>query len=436
MRHLIAGLLLAASLLPAPPSAAAGELAPVEQQIVHAVRAGLPDGLSLLETAVNQNSGTMNFDGVRAVADLFAPRFEALGFAVTWKPGEAWGRAGHLVAERRGAENALHVLFIGHLDTVFEPDSPFQTYQRLSETQASGPGVTDMKGGVVVMLLALGALQDAGILDQLTVSVVLTGDEEKSGKPLDLARADLTEAARKADIAIGFEDGDGNPATAVVSRRGYSSWMLTTRGKAAHSSQIFREDLGSGAIYEMARILHAFQEQLSGIAYLTANPGALLGGTEVVYDSEATRGNASGKTNVIAQTAVAHGDLRALTLPQREEAKALMLEIAAQNLPHTQSELVFTDGYPPLAPSEGNLELLSLFSQASMDLGHGPVEAVDPARAGAADISFTAGLVRMALDGVGLMGSGGHTVDEVADLTTLSIQAERMAVTLYRLSHR
>jgi len=111
-----------------------------------------------------------------------------------------------------------------------------------------------------------------------------------------------------------------------------------------------------------------------------------------------------------------------------------MRAIVADNLPHTNAEIEFTDGYPPMAPTEGNERLLTLLDQVSRDLGQGPVTAVDPRRAGAADIAFTTGRVEMALDGLGLMGDYGHTVEETGDLRSLPLQTKRTAVLLYRLS--
>jgi len=415
-----------------PASGEAGSRA--ERRIAAAVDRDVPAALDLLERAVNINSGTMNFEGVRAVGRLFAPEFEKLGFATEWVDGAAWGRAGHLIARRAGREGALRVLLIGHLDTVFEPDSPFQRFERLSGEAARGPGICDMKGGNVVMLLALQALRDAGALDRLALVAILTGDEEDSGAPLALARRHLLEAAAWADVAIGFEDGAGDPRTAVIARRGSSGWRLRTTGRPAHSSQIFRDDIGSGAIYEAARILAAFHDALRGEAYLTANPGVALGGTAVTFEPDEGRGTAFGKTNVIAGSAVVAGDLRSISIEQRERAKETMRRIVAAHLPHTGAEIVFDDGYPPFAPSEGNRRLLALYDQASRDLGFGEVSAVDPSRAGAADVSFTETLVEMALDGIGLMGDGGHTVEETADLRTLPSQAKRAAVTMLRLA--
>jgi glutamate carboxypeptidase len=415
------------------PAACAG-LTATERRIAAAVDPAIPAALALLERAVNVNSGTMNFAGVREAGGIFGAELEPLGFQTRWVDGAPFGRAGHLVATRPGRNARIRVLLIGHLDTVFERDSPFQRWERLSDFTARGPGAVDMKGGNVVMLVALRSLREAGLLDRLALTVVLTGDEEKAGSPLALARRDLIEAARWADVALGFEDGDGDPTTAVVARRGSTSWRLRVGGRAAHSSQIFRPDVGSGAIYESARILSAFHDSLRGEQYLTANPGVTLGGTTVSFDPQEARGTAFGKTNVIAESTVVSGDLRALSLAQRERAKERMQRIVAAHLPHTGATLEFADSYPPLALSEGNQRLLQIFDRVSRDLGYGPVGADDPARAGAADVSFCEGLVDMAMDGLGLMGEGGHTVQETADLRTLPMNAKRVAVLLARLA--
>jgi glutamate carboxypeptidase len=423
---------LALSLLPAVP--AQGQPAALETEVAAWVEGDEEDGLELLERLVNVNSGTMNAAGVTEVGSMLAGELAALGFATRWIDGAAFERAGHLVAERTGSGDGLHVLLIGHLDTVFEPDSPFQRFERLDGTRVRGPGITDMKGGNVVMLLALGALAEVGALDELTVTVVMTGDEEDSGRPLDLARGDLIAVGGAADIALGFEDGDGDPATAVVARRGSASWHLEVTGTPAHSSQIFQPGVGAGAIYEAGRILEGFREVLAEEKDLTYNPGLILGGTQVDLDAAQSRGTAFGKNNVIAERAVVTGDLRAVSPEQLARALSAMEEVVAAGLPGTEARFELSDGYPPMAASDGNRRLLALYDQVSRDLGHGPVAPVDPRNAGAADISFVAADVAGALDGLGLMGTGGHTVEETADLTTLVSQAQRAAVLMLRLA--
>jgi glutamate carboxypeptidase len=409
-----------------------GNLTSDERALTAFVDAHNGDSLALLERVVNINSGTQNFDGVREVGRVFAAELDRLGFQTRWVDGAAFKRAGHLVAEHR--RTGPRILLIGHLDTVFEKDSPFQKFERVDDRTARGPGIIDMKGGDVVMIGALKALQAVGTLESMNVVVVMTGDEEDSGDPLSAAREALVTAAKGADVAIGFEDGPGDPRLAVTARRGTIGWQVRAHGTPAHSSQIFRDDIGYGAVYELARILNAFREQMAGEAHLTFNPGVILGGTSVDFDSVQLRGSAFGKTNVVAEHAVVAGDLRALSREQFNKARQTMTEIVAASLPHTSATITFDDGYPPMAPAEGNARLLRMYDQASRDLGFGSVTSVSPDRAGAADVSFVASEVGAIIDGVGLMGHDDHTANETADLSTLPSQTQRMAILLWRLA--
>ncbi len=393
------------------------------------------EALALLERIVNINSGTRNVDGVRDVGRVLRAELDGLGFRTEWVDGAPWQRAGHLVAERQGSTAlAPRVLLIGHLDTVYERDSPFQKFERVGRTEARGPGVIDMKGGDVVIVQALKALAAAGALHDLNVAVVMTGDEEAPGRPLAVSRAALVNAARGAVAAIGFEDGPGDPQFAVTSRRGTTSWTLRVSATTAHSSQVFRQDIGPGAVFEAARILDGFREKLAGEEHLTFNPGLIVGGTDAQYMAAEARGSAAGKDNVIAGTVVVTGDLRALSREQFDHAKKAMQDVASASLPHTRGTLTFDDGYPPMAPTAGNARLLDLYSRVSEALTLGPVAAVSPDRAGAADVSFVAGQTAMALDGIGLMGRDGHTPQETANLTTLPTQTKRAALLLLRLA--
>ena len=431
MKPIAVALLLSATLTPLP--LGGQSLSEVERRITSEVDARAAEAIDLLERAVNINSGSMNFDGVREVGVLFRQEFDALGFETQWIDGTSWDRAGHLIARRDGSGPRL--LLIGHLDTVFEPSSPFQSFDREGD-RAQGPGVVDMKGGDVVIVHALKALAASGALDDISITIVMTGDEERSGRPLDLARAALIEAAEEADIVLAFENGDSNPMTAVVARRGSSGWRLDVTGAPAHSSQLFQEEVGAGAAYEASRILSEFYDRLAGEPLLTFNPGVMLAGTDVDYDPSAAGGPAFGKSNVVAQTAVVTGDLRTITLEQLERARATMRFVVLESLPRTSATITFDDGYPPLAPSDGNLRLLAMFSQVSEDLGYGEVTAVDPRNAGAADVSFTAGFVEIAIDGLGPGGGNDHTVDEWIDLPTLAMQSKRAAVLMHRLARR
>jgi glutamate carboxypeptidase len=146
------------------------QLSPVETRLVAHIEAGAGPALTRLEQIVNLNSGTLNLAGVREVGALLTPAFTELGFDVQWLEGAAWQRAGHLVA-RRAAAGGPRVLLIGHLDTVFEPDSPFQRFELLEDGRVKGPGVLDMKGGIVIMLQALAGLAAVDALDALDLTV-------------------------------------------------------------------------------------------------------------------------------------------------------------------------------------------------------------------------------------------------------------------------
>ena len=418
--------------LAAPLAAQGGRaLTPVERTIVQSVDARNAEGVALLERLVNINSGTHNFDGVRKVGAIIRGQLDSLGFSTRWVDGAPFGRAGHLVAEHPGA--GPKIVLVGHLDTVFEPGDRFQKFERLSDTTARGPAIIDMKGGDVVMLQALKALRDAGQLAKLNLVAVFDGDEEDAGRPLAAARATLIDAARGARAAMGFEDGSGDPRTAVISRRGATSWKLTVTGNAGHASQIFKEGIGAGALNEAARIIHEFYQRLAGEPLLAFSGGLVVGGSEVTLDSTGTVGSASGKHNVISRSVVITGDMRTFTPEQLARTQATMREIVARHLPQTSAEITFDDGYPPMAPTDGNRALLALYNQASLDVGAGAVEAVDPSRAGAADVAFLASMVPMIIDGIGLSGWDDHSEKETADLRRLASQAKRAALVILRL---
>lgn len=421
---IIASLLLAGTAVAQTPEA--------ERIIVSTVAAEHDRHIALLERIVNQNSGTLNADGVRATAEMVRAELEPLGFEVRWIDMSTTGRAGHLVATHDGG--GKNILLIGHLDTVFEADSPFQTFVR-EGSRATGPGVGDDKGGVVVIIAALRAMQAAGTLEGSNITVFLTGDEERPGAPLEVARRELIEAGRFADYALEFENlaTENGAEFGTIARRSSSSWTLTTGGQTGHSSGVFNDTLGYGAIYEMARILDAFRRELPE-PNLTYNVGVMAGGTPAEIDADGFRVEASGKTNIVAETAVARGDLRTLTPEQDARVRARMAEIVTQNLPRTTAELVFAeDGYPPMAPTPGNMALLERLNQVNRDLGLPEMAPFDPARRGAADSGFVAADVDT-LGGLGVAGGGAHAEGEWADLDSLVRQSQRAAVLIGRLS--
>ncbi len=410
----------------------AQKLSRTEKKIIQKVKSLEGESIAFLEKVVNINSGTLNQEGVKAVGTEFDKAFSEIGFATQWiAMPEEMNRAGHLFASLDG-DKGKKLLLIGHLDTVFEENSPFQQFERINDSMAYGPGANDMKGGDVVVLYALKALSELNLLKKASITVAFTGDEESTGKPLSISRKSLIEAGKKADIALGFETATGfNNAT--IARRGASGWRVESQGKRAHSSGVFNDRVGAGAIFEMSRILNAFYEDVRGEEYLTFNPGTLLGGTFVEYDKQTSSGSVFGKTNVVAQKAIVNGGLRFISEEQKETARAKMREIVSQNLPQTSSSISFTDSYPAMGPTEGNQALLEVLSQVSEDLGFGTVTGYDPGRRGAADISFVADYTD-GLDGLGTMGSGAHTPQETVNLKTINALIQRAAILIYRLT--
>lgn len=424
------GLALAALVIANP---AAAQLSTAEQTIIETVEEGFEQDVALLEAITNVNSGTHNHEGVREVGRMLMPEFEALGFEVEWVDQDHVGRAGHLFATHDAGNDSTKMLLIGHIDTVFEPDSPFQQFVREGDS-ATGPGVVDDKGGIIVILSALRAMEEAGTLDDANIVIALTGDEEDVGNPIDQARADLVEAGRWADVALGFEalsvvDGED---LGVVARRSSNSWTLTTTGTTGHSSGIFSEGAGYGAIYEMARILDAFRVELPE-ENLTYNVGFMAGGTPAELGEDNLSASAIGKTNIIPDSAVARGDLRTLTQEQTERTVAAMQAIVEENLPGTDAEIEFAFRYPPMSPSEGNTALLARLNAINTDIGLAEMGVFPPARRGAADISFVAPYVD-GLAGMGPDGAGSHAEGESVDLRSFTRQAQRAAILMSRLA--
>jgi glutamate carboxypeptidase len=402
-------------------------LSRIEQRIRDYVRSHEAEQIDLLEKAVNISSGTLNLPGVQAVGKLFEPEFAALGFETKWVAlPDAVGRAGHLFAEHKG-KRGKRLLLIGHLDTVFEGEGErFVRYDSL----AAGAGSGDMKGGDLVILYALKALKSAGALDDTRIIVALTGDEEDAGALFDVSRKPLIDAAKRSDIALAFEEDAGK---GTVARRGMGGWQLVVTGRQAHSSGIFSQGASFGAIYEAARILNEFREKLSGEQYLTFNPAVIVGGTDVTYDSSRIAGTAAGKDNIIAPRVFARGDLRFISREQETKARDAMRAIVAQHLAGTSATITFEDGNPAMPPTKGNYALLATLDSVSRALGQGPVEALDPGRRGAGDISFVSDYVD-ALDGLGVKGMRSHTPDERVNLKSIAPATERAAILIYRLT--
>lgn len=425
---------LALSLFLAAMPAQAAPPTKAEQTMIATVDAEQARHLALLEKLVNQNSGTRNLKGVRAVHDMLVPEFEALGFTVRWVDQSAVGRAGHFIAEHKGKKGTKRLLLIGHLDTVFELDHPFQKFERISTDKVKGPGAADDKGGIISMLAALRAMHKAGTLKHANIEILLTGDEEEAGLPLSIARADLIAAGKRADAALDFEglsQEDGKDMGSIA-RRSAGNWRVTVTARSGHSSGIFSERAGEGAIYPLAQILAAFRKELPE-PNLTFNVGMVAGGASASIAESGANAEATGKTNIIPGTAVAMGDLRALSRESIDRTVAKMKAIVARPFNGGEASFVFEDKYPPMAPTAGNRALLDRLNGVNTTLGLPAMAALDPLKRGAGDVSFVAADVD-SLVGLGPASDGDHTSAEMVDVPSLWRQAKRAALLMTRLS--
>jgi glutamate carboxypeptidase len=411
-------------------------LSPAEKAITAYIDANEQASNQMLEQLVNINSGTHNLEGVRAVGKIMMDQLGTLGFQIRWVNMDEVHRAGALVAEHPCPQPMAcgkRMLLIGHMDTVFDKDSPFQQYTVQGHI-GTGPGVNDMKGGLVDMLFALKAMQAADVLKQTEITIVLSGDEEAHGEPASISRRDMIAAAKHSDVALEFE---GTPRQdgvfyGSVSRRSSISWHINTTGETGHSAGIFGAAKGYGAIYELTRILDAFRTQLPE-PYLTFNVGLLIGGTSLTVDDSGNNATASGKGNVIPPTAYASGDIRTISNEQSERVEKKMQAIVAQHLARTGATLTFSEGYPAMAPTAQSRALLGILNQTNASLGFGTMPELDPMKRGAGDIAFVADLLP-GIAGIGATGDGAHAPGETIDLSTQPINTKRDAVLMYRLS--
>ncbi len=414
---------------------AKAQLTKEEKKLMEYIDANMPRAIELLKESVNVNSGTLNIEGVKKVGAIYRRELEKAGMQTEWiSMPDSIKRAGHLVASTPTKKPKGKKLFlIGHLDTVFEPDMPANPFTMINDSTATGQGANDMKGGDVVMIIALQALQAQGLLKDAAITAYFTGDEEHAGYPREVSRGDFIERAKKAEVALAFEGANGLRSVATA-RRGASGWKLEVTAKTGHSSGVFTPYAGYGAIYEAARIVNSFREQLSQEKYLTFNPGLFIGGSDMQYDDAKSFGNTIGKTNIIAPSTVVIGDLRFLTEEQKNKARAVMSTIVNNNnLTGARAKITFQDGIPSMAPTEGNDRILNIISGVTVDMGLGATVAGDPGSRGAGDISYIAAYVDC-IDGLGASGKGAHAVGETINLNELPFLIKRAALTMHRLT--
>ena len=417
---------------------AQAQLTKEEKKLMEYIDSNMPRAIELLKESVNVNSGTLNIEGVKKVGAIYRRELEKAGMQTEWiNMPDSLKRAGHLVASTPEVNNSKKpkgkkLFLIGHLDTVFEPDMPANPFTMLNDSTATGQGANDMKGGDVIVLIALQALQAQGLLKDAAITAYFTGDEENAGYPRSVSRGDFIEIAKKSQIALAFEGANGLNSVATA-RRGASGWQLNVTAKTGHSSGVFTQNAGYGAIYEAARIVNEFRVQLSQEKYLTFNPGVFIGGSDMQYDPAKATGTAIGKTNIISPSTVVNGDLRFLTEPQKIAARKTMQDIVNQSLAGTKATISFQDGIPSMAPTKGNEQVMEVISNVTRSMGLGATTAGDPGSRGAGDISYVAAYLDC-IDGLGASGRGAHAPGETINLKEFPFLIKRAALTMYRLT--
>jgi glutamate carboxypeptidase len=363
---------------------------------------------SLLERLVAVNSFTQNRAGVQAVANLAAGQLRALGFTVEVRPPARFGP--HVVFT--GPAPGKPVFLVGHTDTVFAPGT-FEGFRREGD-RALGPGVYDMKGGIVVLLFGLAAAKRAGLLERVALRGILVADEEVgSPESQALTRAHATGAA----CALGFES--GRPGDLLVTqRKGVGSVRAEARGVAAHAGN--EHEKGKNAIWAIARFVDRVQALTSYARGVTVNVGLVAGGTT---------------KNTVPAQASCDVDLRFHTV---EDGRALEEEIAAlardAAVPGTTIEIARTAWRDPLERTAESSQLAKEYGECQRESGLGLGEA--PLVGGGSDASTTGAMGIPSIDALGPRGKGFHTPEEEVDLRSLVPKASAFLRFLARRAER
>jgi glutamate carboxypeptidase len=379
---------------------------------------------AMLETLVNQNTGTYHRAGLEAQATLLGQQLEQLGFAVTQERGAAvllpdrgTIETGPLVIARRAtrarAASAPRFLLVGHYDTVFEPDSAFQKFARdpAQPQRATGPGVADMKGGLVVLLAALRALADSGAIDQAEWTVLLNGDEELGSLG---SRPRIEEEARRASYGFVFESAQGDGAM-VRSRSGLGQYHMRVHGVAAHAGSAHAQ--GRSAIRELATKILAVEALSDDARGITLNVGTMQGGS---------------KRNIVPDLAEAWIDVRYAAAEDGPMLASEVARIAEQSsVPDTRTDLWGSLHRPPKPATPEVDALLEQHAQICAQLG---IELAPAVRSGGGTDGSLMGAIGLAtLDSMGVVGGASHTEQEFVQLDSLVERASVAALLLRRL---
>jgi len=391
MRVAMIAALLAASAMPA------AAKAPVRDAKVWAAAERLRSAqLDLLEQVVNVDSGTGDVAGGRKVAGLLVPRLKALGMDVETVAAEAPDLPENIVATLKGTGRG-RILMIGHIDTVFGPGTVAKWPFRIADDRATGPGVSDEKGGVIEGLYALQILHDLGFKNFGRITFLIETSEER-GSPG--TKALINRLVADADVELNLEPGDP-PDSATVWRKGSTTFHIDVKGRAAHAG-VAPQD-GRNAAVELIHQVQADDVFPKSGEGLTANLTLI---------------DAGSRENIIPEHASAAINVRVRDKTDFERVEQTFRANAARTqVPDTTVTVSRTPAYPPLATNPGTDALAAraeaIYAGIGRKLGRG-------GNGGASEsaLAYEAGVP--ALDGLGPVGGGFHSDKEFLDLKTLT----------------
>ncbi len=375
------------------------------------LQTALPDFLDDLAVLVNVDCGTYTKAGVDFCGDWFNARGQAWEWDMEYFPQREFGNA-HLA--RLHGKGDARILLLGHLDTVYPEGVAAERPLRQTGNKLIGPGVGDMKSGVLVGMYAMRALQRGGVDDFKELQLFLSPDEE-IGSPT--GKKFYMPYVKKADAVLVLEGARAN-GNIVSARKGTGKYILRVRGHAAHAG--VEPEKGANAILELAHQIIALHD-LNGIAPgVTVNAGIVGGGT---------------RENVVPDEAFVNCDVRAVDLEGARIVHDALMELAAQpHNPRTRLEITGEFEYPPMAKTPAIAFVADLAKATARELGF---EIQDQATGGASDANNAAPHGVPVLDGLGAIGGLDHSPDEYIERDSIAPRAALLAGLIQKLcAHR
>jgi glutamate carboxypeptidase len=366
--------------------------------------------LELLEAMVNVDCGSYTPGGVNRIANLCQERFRAYGWEVERRLHDGEPRLGDVLIGTLKGSGGANVLLVGHMDTVFDDGTAAERPFTVEGDIARGPGVSDMKAGLLTGFFATHVLQDLGFDSFGTLTYVCNPDEE-IGSPY--SGPIIRELASAHDAALVLEGARAN-GDIVSSRKGITDFTISIAGRAAHAG--VEPEKGRNAVLQAAHTILALEGLNGRWPGVTSNVGVVRGGT---------------RSNVVAERCELHVDLRSPDNATLEEAEAEVQRICADAaVPDVRITLDAHGWHRPMEKGEGGSRLVEIAVGAASELGF---ELHDAATGGASDANTTSAAGTPTIDGLGPIGGDDHGPAEWVDLSSIVPRTALLAAILSRL---